>query len=302
MRKLVKIIGALLILFLIIGAILFFIGYFQKNGAGILIQTTPDSTVYINDEQVGRTPYEAVREAGEVVIKLVPDSFEKPLAPFETKITLTSNVQTVINRDFGETDNLSNGAVMSFEKVGNGETSVSVISTPDAAEVSIDGSVKGFTPYKTSAITSGSHQLVLSAPGFAQKNLNISTLENYKLTAQVQLAPSDEVLSDTTEATPPPVQEPEEKSEVEILNTGTGFLRVRAGPSTLEPEVGQVEPGKHYTILDVDKTTGWFKIEFEPAQNGKDAKQGWVTNQFAKKIDVGGSSSPTGSPSPSPAG
>ena len=303
MRKLVKIAGALLTLFLVIAAVLFFIGYFQKKGAGILVETTPASTVYINDEQVGRTPYEAVREAREVVVKLIPDSFEKPLAPYEIKVTLASNVQTVIKRDFGETENLSSGALISFEKVGNGETSISVISTPDATEVSIDGSVKGFTPYKTSAIPVGAHQLTLSAPGFEEKTLSIATLENYKLTAQVQLAPSSEVLSDTAQETPPPIEEPA-KEEVEILNTGTGFLRVRSGPSTLETEVGQVEPGKRYVLLDTDKTTGWFKIEYEPAQGSSGAKTGWVTNQFAKKVEAGGSpvpsASPTSSPKPTP--
>ncbi len=278
MRKIVRVFLVLLVTLSLLGGALFAIGYFRNKGAGIMVETTPASTVFINGEQVGRSPYEAVRAPGEVVIKLLPDSFEKPLVPYETKVTLTSDVQTVVRREFGETEDLSSGVIVSFEKVGGKETSVSVISTPDSASVTLDGSVRGFTPYKTTSLSPKDYQLVVSASGFKEISLPIHAQEGYKLTVVSKLVPSGEVEAEKTQVEEKPVEEPKVQ-EVEILDTGTGFLRVRAGPSVTEAEVGRVVPGKKFVLIEKDEKSGWFKIEFE-----KD-KQGWVTNQFTKLVE-----------------
>lgn len=302
MKKLLKIFGILIVVGLVIGGILFAVGKFQKEGAGILVETTPVSTVFINGEQVGRTPYQGVREAGEVTVKLVPDSFERPLVPFETKVTLTSNVQTVVRREFGESDDLSGGVVVSFEKVGGGEMSLSVISIPDAAQISLDGQVRGFAPYKTSNVTNGEHQLAVSANGFTERSLSVRTVPGYKLTAVFKLVPSGEVQGESTsiESSPSPSPTPVAKSQfVEILNTGTGFLRVRSAAGTGGSEVGRVEPGKRYPFIEKDTATGWFKIEYLTG------KEGWVTSEFARLVDSAGPSpkatpTPKSSPTPTP--
>jgi uncharacterized protein YgiM (DUF1202 family) len=79
---------------------------------------------------------------------------------------------------------------------------------------------------------------------------------------------------------------PKSESEfVEILSTPTGFLRVREEPSSLGKEIGQVEPGKNYVLVETDEKTGWFKIEYLPAQAGEDGKVGWISNQYAKKLN-----------------
>jgi hypothetical protein len=80
MKKLRNIVLILLALVLLIGASLFVTGVFKPTGAGIFIETDPVSAVYINGEQVGRTPYKETRDPGEITLKLIPESFQTPLA------------------------------------------------------------------------------------------------------------------------------------------------------------------------------------------------------------------------------
>lgn len=286
MKKARNIILILLVLAIAVGAVLFAIGVFRPSGAGISIETNPVSVVYINGEQVGRTPYEETREAGEITLKLIPESFDTPLAPYETKMELVSGVNTIVRRDFAETDEESSGYVISFEKVGNKETSIAVISIPDSAEVSIDGAVRGFTPLKESAVSPGEHTLTVNADGYEERTIRLNANEGYKLTAIVKLAPGGDIVEEPEE------EEPEEPQiqEVEILDTPTGFLRVRGGPSTSFEEVVQVEPGERFPYLETDEDTGWFKIELED-------QEGWVSNQYAEIVEE---EEATPSPSPSP--
>lgn len=288
MKKLFKVLGILLVITLVVVGILFGIGKFQKRGAGISVETTPASTVFINGEQVGRTPYQGTRDPDEIVLKLVPDSFEKPLVPFETKVNLTSNVQTVVRREFGETEDLSSGVVVSFEKVSGSDTSLAIVSIPDAAQIALDGAVRGFAPYKTSSVSKGEHKLTVRAQGFAERSLSVRVVDGYKLTAIFKLAPTGDTVSETPTPDPSatPSGTPSPSQEVQILETGTGFLRVREKPTTGGAEVGQVTPGKRYPFVERDTATGWFKIEYASG------KEGWVTNEFAKLV--------TSTPTPTP--
>lgn len=273
-------IGIILIVLgiVVVGAALFLLGFFRPGRAGLLVESTPAAAVFIDGEQVGRTPYEATRRPGEVVVKLVPQSLDQALVPFETKVTLTSGIETVIKREFGDSEETSSGEILSFEKIGGNSSGLAVVSVPNAAQISIDGATRGFAPYKTSSITPGEHQIIVSAPGHLERTLSVKTVEGFKLTAVVKLAPNgEEVVVEEEE-----VEEPKQ-TEVEILSTPTGFLRVRNEPSTLGEEVGRVEPGERYPYLDEDENTGWFKIEYEEGQ------EGWVSGQYAKKIEEEGS-------------
>ena len=153
--KLKRVVIILLLFVFVAVTILFFVRYFNPKAAGIKIETNPVATVYVNGEQIGRTPFAKYHEPGDVEIKLVPESFDRPLAPFEVKTKLVSGIETVILRNFGETDEFSSGEIVSFEQVNSDETGLIVISEPDGAQVSIDGVVKGFTPYKNTSIVPG---------------------------------------------------------------------------------------------------------------------------------------------------
>ena len=265
--------------------IFFLVGYFKPKGAGILIETNPSSTVFIDGIQVGVTPYEDIHKPGEVVLKLVPDSFDKPLAPYEAKVNLVSGVQTVVRRDFGEMPDGAAGETASFEKVGRNETSLSVVSIPDSAQVSIDGVVRAFAPYKTSAISQGEHELIVSAQGHQDRVIKVRTQNGYKLTIIVQLAPGGEPeVAGLDESLDSEVEEEEIEPQTFVVvgDTGVGFLRVRVEPSTLSEEIGRVTPGEKYVYIEEDEKTGWFKIIFAEGEEGLPAQSGWISSQYAE--------------------
>lgn len=281
MRKWVTIVLIFIGLALLGIAAFFSIGYFKPKTAGLIINTDPPSLVFVNGVELGRTPVDNEKlEPGESIVKLIPESFEIPLIPYETKIELVPGVQTAIKWRFGETSEYSGGEIISFEKTDKKETALAVISMPDTAQVAIDGQVKGFTPFKTSSITAGKHTISVSFGGYEERIFEVKTREGYKLTAVVDLAKSKEevVLELPDEAIEE--EEGEEESEiVKILSTTVGFLRVRNEPSTLGEEIGRVEPGDTYNILETDERTGWYKIEYEKG------KEGWISNQYAEKLE-----------------
>lgn len=260
-----------------IGIVFFIFGLFRPKVAGLYIDTTPTSVVYINGEQVGKTLYDEPVAPGEVVIRLIPESFQAPLVPYEAKITLVAGIKTVIRRNFGETQETSSGEIISFEKIGKDQSSLVVISIPDSAELLIDGDQKTFTPHKTSDFTVGKHTLNLKADGYQDRWLEVKTHQGYKLTAIIQLA----LANNTTEVEPTPEEtvQAENGPMVEILSTPVGFLRVRNQASSLADEVGRVQPGEKYPLIEKDEKTGWYKIKFE------EVKEGWVSNQYAKIIE-----------------
>ncbi len=272
---------------LVIGLVFFLVGAFRPQGAGIFIETIPQSSVFIDGVLTGRTPYEEIRKPGEVVVKLVPESFEKPLAPYETRVSLVSGVQTVIRWEFGESSEQGSGEIVSFEKVSGDETALSIVTVPSSAQIMIDGSTPVFAPYKTSSITQGEHSLLFSLRGFSDRSIRVNTESGYKLTAVVQLAPSPEP---PVEEVIQEVQEEEVEVLVEILSTPTGFLRVRAEPSTLGEEIARVEPGETYLFLEEDEETGWFKIEYE------EGEEGWVSSTYAEIVE--GEDTPVLTPTP----
>lgn len=268
----------LLVLFLIVSVILlilFLIGYFKPKGAGIFIDTVPISDVYINDSLVGSTPYETIRDPGEVNVKLVPQ--DTALISFETKVNLVSSIRTVIKREFAETEEKSSGEIASFEKVGGKEASVSIVSIPDASQISIDGQIRGFAPYKINSIKPGEHSLIISASGFLERSLTINAYQGYKLTVVAKLATGGEIVP-----TPTPVSENQNNlntRKVEILETPNNFLRVREDPSTDSKEIARVVSGSFYSLIEEDSENGWFLIEYE-----KD-KRGWVSNEYSKIVE-----------------
>ncbi len=263
----------------------FIFGFLQPKAAGLLIETNPAATVYINGQQAGKTPYKNTHEPGEVVVKLIPDSFEVPLSPYETKTTLVSGVETIVRRDFAETDDLASGEIVSFEPSGSKDAGIAIISVPDNTTVLIDDSIKAVTPFKTSDITPGRHEVSISSQGYKKRVFTMQAYNNYNLTAVVYLG--KETSPTEPESIETLVPEVEDVDKVEILSTPVGYLRVRQEPSTASEEIGRVNPGDLFEIIEEDVDTGWFKIEY------KDGEEGWVSKQYARKKT---SISPTATP------
>lgn len=272
MRKLLLILSPFLLSILIFGTAAFFLS--DSSGKGALQVTShPKSQVFLNGKLIGETPFckcelPQMIESGEYAIRLVPKEGDFP--PFEEKIKITKSVLTAVDRTFG-TGATSHGSIITLipiqEKKAN---QLLVLSYPDKAQVLLDSSIKGEAPLLLKDITDSDHTLVLKKEGYREKTLRIRAVSGYKLEALIFLAV--ETLDNTPSAS---VSALPKKQTVTILPTPLGFLRVRAGPSLSEQEIGRVSENESFELIS--EVDGWFEILFE------DKKQGFISSQYARK-------------------
>lgn len=261
-------------------ALLFLIGYFNPKPGGLLIDTVPASSVFINGNFVGKTPYRGTTDVGQVSLKLVPEASDRNLIAYETKVGLISGIETVVRREFQESEEESSGDVISFEKTGGESSGLVVVSSPDNAQVLVDGIAQGFTPYSLGSTTIGNHNVTVKAPGYIDKSVGVKTRKGYKLTIFVKLAKSQET---TPSPSPSSTSNIESKTYVVIGETPTGFLRMRTKPGTTGEEIAELTVGSKYLFIETDTQTGWHKIQYkDPAAGLPNGITGWVSNQYAQ--------------------
>jgi len=251
-------------------------GLFNKRPSGLDITSTPPSTVFLNGESVGDTPYSnKAIDPGEYTIKLVPQGGDN-LTPYEIKRTLPSEVSTVISRNFAASDPDSSGYILMLEPEAGGKTYLSVISDPDAVNVNLDNAPHGFTPLSKIETTPGSHSIFLTSPGYLEQTIPVNTVAGYNLVLSTKLASQSINLmapDATTPATPSATLSPSPsnaspssmtmaKPYVEVLETETGWLRVRKEASGTAEELGKANTGEKLKYLGETTQTGWHKVEF----------------------------------------
>jgi uncharacterized protein YgiM (DUF1202 family) len=259
---------------------LLLIGYFNPKPGGLLVDTVPSSSVFINGNFVGKTPYRGTNTVGQISLKLVPEASDRNLIAYETKVGLVSGIETVVRREFGESEEESSGDVISFEKTGGDSSGLVVVSSPDNAQVLIDGFVQGFTPYSLGSTTIGNHNITVNAPGYIDKSIGVKTRKGYKLTIFVKLAKSQEVAPSPS---PSISSQTESKTYVVIGETPTGFLRMRTKPGTTGEEIAELTVGSKYLFIETDIPSGWYKIQYkDPAPGLPNGITGWVSNQYVQ--------------------
>ncbi len=286
MKKLLLILIPSIVLALIVFLIFQQFMQARTQKGALQVTSAPDSKVYLNDKYLGQTPLckcEAVDmlQAGDYTIRLVP--IDKSLAEFQEKITITESVLTVVDRKFGK-ESLSEGSVISLSPLTDKKkTELLVVSFPEGSTVWLDNNVIGETPILYKNPTESDHVLRVSKTGYKEKSIRIRTTAGYKLTVAVYLSTTlepqsavveDPVASSSAEPTTP-ISPTKAEESVTILDTPTGFLRVRASSSVSGAEVGRVIPGESYPL--VSEQTGWFEIQL------KDGTSGWISSQYAKK-------------------
>jgi len=277
--------------------------FFNKQGPGALqITTSPRATVFVDGNQVGVSPFFNDNiQSGEHTIKIVPESTVDGLSDWETKVDLLPGILTVINRDFGSTEALSSGEILSLEKTGRKDmSSIAVVSIPDQAVIKLEGEPKGFAPLTINDLVPGDYQIVISASGYEERTISANTIGGYKLIINVQLAQQIEGIEEATDsaevdeeeetaveenedaeptATPTPKAKvtPPATPYVEIKDTPTGFLRVREDSSTDSEELIKVDPGDFFPYIEEEN--GWYKIEYE------DGEEGWISGVYADLVE-----------------
>jgi len=278
---------------------------FVKPTSGLEIFTNPTSTVFIDGENKGQSPFTDKKiKPGTYTIKLVPASGEN-FQPYETKLELVSKASTVISRNFAPSELDVSGYTLQLQEEPSGQTFLSIISDPDTINVTIDDKPSGFTPLSKLATTPGSHSLLVSSPGFIEQNLSVNAVAgynliiNFKLASQtITLTPSTPAsdsasaviapLTDSTAKASPsaspkvstattPAATDMAKPYVLIGETGTGWLRVRQDASGTSPELGKADTGEKLKYLGESTEVGWFKVEFEGAI-------GWVSGKYVTLV------------------
>jgi len=262
---------------------------FRNPSTALQINTAPAANIFMDGKMMGKTPYlNNQLKAGEYTLKLIPEVTDTPLSFWEGKVKLNPGVLTLIDYEFGATENVSSGEILTLEKgKDKKKAGLTVISNPDGAMVSVDGEMKGFTPITLEDISPGDHQILVSKEGFTEKQVKANAQGGYLLLANVKLAqegvstvatPSGGPVSVTPTTSPVPQKTSTAVGghQVTIKETPTGWLRVRAEASTTSEEIARVNPGEQYPLLD--EKDGWYQIEYETG------KKGWISGQYATKL------------------
>lgn len=281
---------------------------FVKAPAGLEISTVPISTVFLNGENKGETPFSDKNlKPGTYTLKLVP-SIGSNLSSYETKLNLSSKASTIISRTFAESDLDSSGYSLQLQEESSGETYLSVISEPDTVNVTLDDKPSGFTPLSKIAIIPGSHSLLVTSPGYLEQTLSVNAVKGYNLIVNFKLASQTITLAPATLSTPSasplPLESitpsgsskasptPTAKSSPILESTvskpyvvvsdnldtqASGGLNVRKDASSSSDVLGKAKIGEHLKYLGETTEAGWFKVEFE-------GSAGWVSGKYVSLV------------------
>ena len=281
MKKTLFIITPILLAMVIF--VIIFIVVNKNTGKGALqVTSTPISKVYLDNKLIGQTPL-CKCEVNDMIatgvhsVRLVP--VQRDLEAFEEKITITSSVLTVIDRTFGPGAS-SQGSVISLTPISDKkDAQLLIVSFPNKSQVFLDSNLSGTSPLLLKNLTVSDHEIKLTKDGYKDKTLKIRTVSGYKLEALVFLGVNLATATATASALPSPSPSvsptPAVSIKVLILNTPTGFLRVRQDATIAANQIGTVNPGEKYDL--VAEKPGWFEIKLTNGQTG------WVSSQYAQK-------------------
>lgn len=272
------------------------LGYLQ-------VRSTPEATVFIDSQAKGKTPFDQSIKPGTYTIKLIPiatdpESQVSVEMPWQGKATISAYQTTYIRRELRNTEVESTGETLSIKKSPNilsANTGEILIETePDGAIVSYDGQDMGASSYVVKNVPVGIHEISVYLPRFKRRTIQVRVVPGgYMTVAHFQLgldieydkkfafakafeaSKSGSMLPIIDKAPPNPTVTPKIE-KVEIVDTETGFLRVRNEGSINGREISQVKPGETYNF--VDEQSGWIKIKLT------DGKEGWVKGEYVKKL------------------
>jgi len=276
-----KKVGYFLVGLIFLGGV-FFVGksiLAKRGGAagGLKVTSIPQASVFLDAENLGRTPFENDKvKSGDYTLKLIPENGDASGSSWQGKVKVLPNVLTYVNRELGSSDLTSAGEILTLEKIPGKSSDITITSVPEGAKVALDGEEKGMSPLILRNIDPGDHEISLSSPGFVNRSLKVRTTRGYKLIADFQLVLIPDGEKETAEEGK--VEEEDSgKPQVKILDTPTGWLRVREKPTTAATEAAKINPGDTYPFLDEEN--GWYKIEYE------DGEEGWISGKYAEKVE-----------------
>lgn len=282
MKGKLKLIGILTIAFCIFIVVQLLFSILSKKEGRLSVASHPGAAVFIDNVMKGNTPFENVFKEGEYMLKIVPDGVATGAASWQKKVSVYTGSLTHVDVQLESTDIASWADVYWVTKRGmfDKKGGMQVQTEPAGALVYIDNDEKGISPMTIDNITADMHELSVFSPGFSKRSKKIKITPGFDLHAFIKLAidPSqkakysvpDKIVEATSAA-----QLKEPANTVKILDTPTGWLRVRDEPTLAGSESARVNPGQRFELLE--EQTGWFKIRIDGQ------KEGWISDQYAQK-------------------
>lgn len=238
------------------------LGYQTK--AGIKITSTPESTVFINGVEVGKTPYQDENlKVGEVEVSLVKEG-----SSWQGRVGLYAGTLSVVNRELAPDTASLSGEILTLD-TGKG---IIITSSPSEASVEIDGKAYGKTPISILELLPGEHTFILSREGYLNRSIRAALPPNLVLYLNIDLALSEANIS--TSVNLPAIQDATAIRLI-VKKTPNGFLRIRSKPSISGAEVGRVNTGDTLTL--VSEQSGWYRIKTD------EGIEGYVVSTYVQK-------------------
>src|SRR3989344_1884831 len=185
----------ILIGLLIVGMAVYFgkdyIPQLTSSKGEIHVDSEPQTTVFIDGETQEKTSFTKKVDPGQYDIKLLPED-QAALSSWQQTVTVNSGTQTYIKAQLGSSTITSSWEIVTLEKLSGSETEIAISSETDSSEIYFDGEFKGTVPLSFEGVSSGEHEIRLTAPGFAEKKIKAEVFEGYKLSIRTQLALVDE--------------------------------------------------------------------------------------------------------------
>lgn len=230
--------------------------------SGLRITSLPEATVYINNMELGKTPFEDDNlTVGEYLVNLSTKE-----ASWQGKIKLTKGTLSIINRSLASGIAPSSGESLVLDN-GKG---VVITSSPAESEIEINGKMYGQTPLSLSGLSSGEYTINLSHDGYQKRSITVTLPPNSSLHINVDLAL---LAVDLNSVPTPTIAQPQ---KILIKQTPLGYVRVRENPGISSKEIGRVSAGDE--LMVITEVPGWVKIRLPNNQ------EGYVSGSYIQKI------------------
>lgn len=292
-----------LLLLFVLGAVFTVIKvyvYDRSTGqvGNLQIVTVPESSVFVNTQAVGRTPFNQSFAPGQYEVKLIPlaiDSVASTSAvTWQGKVDISARQYTFVRRELNNTEIESAGEVLTVRKadvpIAAGTGDIEIQTEPPGAIVTLDGEDVGVSPHTIRGVTIGAHEVSVYLPKMKRRTIQTNVEGNGYVTvlkfnlgldvdfdkrfelAKILEASTSAKLPDIPAASPTTTEK--KPTKVTILDTPTGYLRVRDEGSLNGKEVTRVKPGESYPYLD--QVGSWVKIKLTDSE-------GWVAGEYVRK-------------------
>ena len=247
----------------------------SSTGTELLVISQPGGQVYLNGELLGESPLSKPLAEAEYELEIKKEGYfprklkvavkagfrlnvsaQLPLNPFPDQKKALSSPHSSL-----KVWSLANGHPPPFDPYPSWVRGVIFWSERDEDETTYHFYLAG----DGKLYDGEGSELSVSSLAKTTETRNLAYLGNSNTLTS---AASRTLTSLATRLYPVPVQ-------VEILETGLGYLRVRSGPGTSYSQIGQAPTGSKYTYLG--EQGDWFKISFE-------GKEGWVSKDYSRKL------------------